>query len=203
MDLALKTFFEATGKTLRNLQIENDLMTLHNANWTRHLFLCQSLEKFEIKWGQSTILHGITELSKLKVLRLIGIFDSDDDFNSQNLSNFCQSLKLDTIEELFICNINISLDHFTLLANRKCPNLNQICLFSCENLKLDEYALKMIISNSPKLKTIHTYNTSIDLTYEQVSQLGKLSGVLIGFGLGTNQQLYQGILCKLCGHCLK
>ena len=203
MNLAFIEFFKATEKTLKDLNIENAFMTLENANWTRHLFLCQSLEKLEIKWGTSTILQGITEHSKLKVLKLIAIFDSDDDFNPQNLSNFCQSLKLDTIEELFICNINISLEDFNLLANRKSPNLNQICLFSCKNLKLDEYALKMIISNSPKLKTIHTYKTSIDLTYEQVSQLGKPSGVIIGLGLGTNQQLYQGTLCKLCGHRLK
>ena len=175
MNVAFKTFFEATEETLKDLKIENDNIT----DWTSYLFLCKSLEKLEIKWGTSTILKGITELSKLKVLRLIGIFDSDDDFNSQNLSNFCQSLKLDTIEELFICNINISLENFTLLANRKCPNLKNIFLISCKNLKLDENVMKMIISNSPKLKTFHICDTRIDLEKEQVSQLEKLSGAKI------------------------
>ena len=179
MNLAFIEFFKATEKTLKDLNIENAFMTLENANWTRHLFLCQSLEKLEIKWGTSTILQGITEHSKLKVLKLIAIFDSDDDFNPQNLSNFCQSLKLDTIEELFICNINISLENFILLANRKCPNLKHICLISCKNLKIDENAMKMIISNSPKLKTFHICDTRIDLGKEQVSQLEKLSGAII------------------------
>ena len=158
-------------------------------DWTRYLSICKCLEELEIQGGPSSLLRGITELSKLKSL-ILNHIDWDEDF-SLNINTLFSDLDLNSIEYFGMSLINVSLENFMLLANRQCPNLKVICFRDCHDLKLDESALKTLISNFPKQERIHLLHTRIDLTDEQLRNFQRQSGVTIGLG-------YLYSFCELC-----
>ena len=190
-NLAFKAFLKATVKTLKELQIKHeefdnyDFNASHTGLWTKYLTMSQSLKRIEIENGSRLILKNISVVPKLKFLKL----DSIVNHRSKDISFLFEKLDLEAMEELAIFNINISLENFTSLANRKCPKLKHICFDGCTELKLDEHALKKMISNSPQLELIHVMDSDIDLTNEQLYQLKEQNGVSIGVSNEKDQQL--------------
>ena len=147
--------------------------------------MCQSLKRIEIEYGSRLIFKNISVVPKLKFLKL----DSIEDDRSKDISSLFEKLDLEAMEELAIFNSNVSLENFISLANRKCPKLKHICFDGCTELKLDEHALKKMISNSPQLELIHVMDSDIDLTNEQLYQLQEQNGVSIGVSNEKEQQL--------------
>ena len=164
---------------------------------------CQSLEDVQIKYGPISILKDISKLSNLKFLQLdqIGRYDysESEDQKSQMISNFFEAFDFDTMKGLALCEMDISLEHLTTLANRKCPKLDYLCLAGCRQLKIDEGILKRMISNSPQLKEIHTDDEGIDLTDEQLYQFMKHSGVKFRISTERIQQLEKFMRYKFLG----
>ena len=222
LDLAFKTFLKASGKTLKNLKIVNEIYDDHmrlvrNAGtWTKYLTMSQSLEKLEIESGSRVILKNISVLPKLKFLKLAEIGnDESSSLVSENIDNLFERLDLEAMEDLAMIQMKISLDNFLLLANRNFPKLKHICFDGCTGLKLNENAFKRMISNSPQLKTIHVGDSEINLTNEQFYQLKEQNRVVIGVGDEKNEQLKKYIrykfpksarkylsleMCVLCKH---
>ena len=184
---AFKTFFGATKKTLTDLKmIFDDLDDDFNMEWPKYLSMCQNLEKIEIVEYNSSnpndIMTSISSLPKLRYLKL------DDFENIQNINSFIENLNLDIMEELAFCRMEISMNSFMYLANRKCPNLKNICFYGCYQLKLDEEFLKKMISNCHKLEVIHISETKYELSDEQLYRLQQ-TGVVIGIEYERRRQV--------------
>ena len=160
-------------------------------------------------------MKDLSELSNLKLLKLdnIGVFESQN-LKSQEINNFFEKFDFQTIEDFGTCSMDISMENFTILANRHFPNLNHICFSGCEKLKFDAGTLKKYISNAPKLVSIDMTGNMIDLTDEQLYQLMEQSRVEFGVGIEKRQQFMkylryqipgnakkysQNIGCQLCG----
>ena len=150
---AFKLFFEGRQKTLKVLKLKYHFN--FNDNCLAYLDLCAKLEHLCLVFHRPTVADvTLKSIGKLPCLKTLELGNINS--SSKMFRDLFANLNLKNLEELklFSCQ-ELEVNAIEILLDHIGTNLKRIVLDSCRNLRLNDGILARLIDKCPKLNYIH------------------------------------------------